>query len=134
MSRFQNLIETYDLAFANNGTLSGSVYLNGNALIGVANVGTWTASIMTFRVSLGSADPNSGGTWLNVSPVGSAGTEYSVPAASLALGSLTLYSIPPADLPSIYWLQAKSGANAITNTGGTAQGAARTFVLFTRPV
>ena len=134
MAQFANPIETYGLDFANNGTLSGSAYLNGNGLIGLAAVGTWTASVMTFRVSLGSVDPNAGGTWLNVSPIGSAGTEYTIPAASLALGSLTFIAIPPADLPSLYWIQAKSGANAITNASGTAQGAARSFVLFTRPV
>lgn len=134
MGNFQNLIETHNLNFGSAGTLSGSVYLGGNALIGIAAIGTWTASIMTLRVSLGSTDPNNGGTWLNVSPVGSAGTEYSVPAASLALGSLTLYGIPAADFPAVYWLQAKAGANAITNAGGTQQTAARSFVVFSRPI
>lgn len=131
---FQNLIETYNLNFGSAGTLSGSVYLNGNGLIGIAAVGTWTASIMTLRTSLGSTDPNNGGTWLNVSPVGSAGTEYSIPAAALAFGSLTFFPIPPGDLPSLYWVQAKAGANAITDANGTQQTAARAFVLFTRPL
>ena len=135
MGQFSNPIETYALDWANGGTFSGSAYLNGNGIIGLAAVGTWTASVMTFRVSLGSVDPNnSGGTWLNVAPIGSAGTEYTIPAAALAFGSLAFIPIPPADLPSLYWVQAKSGANAVLTTGGTAQGAARSFVLFTRPV
>ena len=133
MPNAQSQLENQTLAFANSGTISGSVFLGGNALIGLAIVGTWTASIMTFRVSLDGRDPNADGTWLAVSPIGSAGTEYSIPAASLALGT-TYIPIPPADLPAVYWLQAKSGAAALTNAGGTAQGAARTFVVFTRPV
>lgn len=129
----QNPLENQTLSFANSGTLSGSVNLGGNAIVGLAVVGTWTASIMTFRVSLDARDPNVDGTWMAVSPIGSAGTEYSIPAASLALGT-TYIPIPPADMPAVYWLQAKSGAAALTNAGGTAQGAARSFVVFSRPV
>lgn len=137
MGQFSNPIETYALDWASGGTFSGSAYLNGNGIIGLAAVGTWTASAMTFRVSLGSVDPNNdGGTWMGVQPIGStgAGTEYTIPAAALAFGSLTFIAIPPADLPSLYWVQAKSGLNAVLSTGGTAQTAARAFVLFTRPL
>ena len=98
MGQFSNPIETDALDWANGGTFSGSAYLNGNGVIGLAAVGTWTASVMTLRVSLGSVDPNnSGGTWLNVAPIGSAGTEYTIPAAALAFGSLAFIPIPPAD-------------------------------------
>ena len=80
-----NPIETFTLSFGSAGTFSGSAYLNGNGIIGIAAVGTWTASVMTLRTSLGTQDPNASGaeagTWLNISPVGSAGTEYTIPAA-----------------------------------------------------
>lgn len=122
---FQNLIEPYTLTIASSGSLSGSVYLNGNGIIGLANAGTWTASVMTFRVSLGSIDPNSGGTWVNA--YDSTG-ELSVPAS--VLGGTQYIALNPQAFPSVYWLQLRSGQAS----GGTVQGAARAWTVFTRPL
>lgn len=123
MGNFQNLLEPYGVTIGSAGSFSGSVYLGGNALVGVGNAGTWTAAVLTFQMTLGSVGPHDGGTWVNVYT----GT------AEYTLGTVqgtALQYLPPSDLPAVYWLRLRSGNAA----GGTVQQAARTLTLLTRPV
>lgn len=124
-SEFQNLLGTAALTIASSGSLSGSVYLNGAAILGIANAGTWTASPISFQVTYDPTPPNSGGTWLNA--YDTAG-EITVPAA-LLLGT-QLIGLPPTQLPSVQWVRLRSGLAA----GGTVQGADRVLILQVRPL
>ncbi len=124
---FQNLVETYSVGFGSGSSFSGSVFLGGNGLIGVGNPGTWTAAPLTFQTTLGTVAPDAGGTWCAIVPAG-AGSEYAISAGTMVIGT-AVYLLPPADLPSLLWVRLVSGNSA----GGTAQGAARSLTLITRP-
>ncbi len=129
MPAFQNLIEPFTLTIGSAGSFSGSAYLGGMGIIGIGNAGTWTASNLTFQTTLGSSPaPDAGGAWVRISPVG-AGSEWTLPAGSLASGT-GYYPIPPTDLPSLYWVRAVSGGSA----GGTLQAQSVSLVLFARPL
>lgn len=124
-SDFQNMFGTVQVTIANGAALSGSAYLNGQAIVGIANAGTWTAAPLSFQVTADPAAPADGGVWLNA--YDTAG-EISIPAA--LLGGTQAITIPPTLLPSVQWVRVRSGLSA----GGTNQGAARTLALLVRPV
>ena len=125
---FQNLIEVYTLTIGSAGSFSGSVYLAGNGIIGIANRGTWTAAPLTLQTTMSGASPDAGGTWCSIYPSG-AGSEWAIPAGTMANGT-AYYPIPPSDLPALFWVRAVSGNAA----GGTLQQAARSLDLITRPL
>jgi hypothetical protein len=122
MPNFQNLIEPYSLAWGSGSTFSGSVYLGGNTILAVGVPGTWTTAALTLQVSVGSAEP--GADWRDLY---AGTTEW---AAYPATKGTALYYLPVSDAPGLYWVRGRSGAGA----AGTAQGAARTLELLTRPV
>lgn len=124
-SDFPNLIGTLVVGFALNGQQSGSVQLDGQGLIGFMNMGTWTAAPLSFEHSLN--PPHDGGTWTGVYEISGAAT---VAAAAMAQGTATVLlpttSVLRSGVPG--WVRLRSGLL----TDGTAQAAARTFILLTR--
>lgn len=123
MGNFQNPLEPYTLTVGSAGSFSGSVWLGGNGLLAIGNAGTFTASPLSFQTTLGSVAPSDGGTWVNVY----AGTvEYSI---GTLYGTVVQF-LPPADLPSLYWLRLRTGLSS----GGTLQTAATNFVILSRPL
>jgi hypothetical protein len=115
---FQNVITSYVLTFGSGGTVSNAVYLNGEAPMAVVNGGTWTAAPLTFEVSSGTVEP---GVWHRLY----AGTNVVtvLPATS---GTAAFYLSD--HLPAL-WVRAVSGETG----AGTAQEAARTLTLLTKP-
>jgi len=124
MPNFQNLMGAQQVVIPASGSFSGSAYLNGEALIGVAIPGTFTTAPLSFQVTSDPTPPHNGGTWLNFY---SGTTEYNI---GTLYGTAMLYLPSPSDMPSIHWLRLRTGLS----TGGTVQSAAGTFVLITRPV
>lgn len=120
---YQNLITAYTLAITSGGTLSGSVYLGGQALMAIASPGTWTASPLVFDVTT-SAEPPGPGSWFRLYAGTVEATAY--PATS----GTAIYYLDVANVPAIYWLRGVSGAGA----AGTAQAATRTLTALARPV
>ncbi len=123
--QFQNLLGTVGVTIANGASVSGSVYLNGQAIIGIVNAGTWTAAPLSFQTTADNIAPHAGGTWLDM--YNTAG-EVSL-SAGVLLGTQAVL-LPPSLLPSVQWVRLRSGLSA----GGTNQGAARTIGLLVRPV
>lgn len=124
-SDFPNLIGTLPIDFALNGQQSGSIQIDGQGLIGFINMGTWTAAPLSFEHSLN--PPHSGGTWTGVYEINGAAT---VSNAAMIQGTATVLlpftSVLRSGVPG--WLRLRSGLL----TDGTAQAAARTFILLTR--
>jgi hypothetical protein len=118
---YQNLVTATPLSWGSGSTFSGSVYLGGEAILAVATPGTWTTAPLTFEVTTGAAEP---GTWLSLY---SGTTEVALYPAT---AGTAVYYLDVANAPGIYWLRGRSG----TRAAGTAQDAARTLTLLTRPV
>ena len=118
---FQNLYGTVQLTVPASGSFSGSVFMNGQALVGLIIPGTFTAAPVSFQHAI--APPHDGGTWTNLY---SGTTEYSI---GVLYGTATML-LPPADLPGLLWLRLRTGLAA----GGTVQSAAGSFVGLTRPI
>jgi hypothetical protein len=120
---YQNLIVQHVLSFGSGGTISNSVYLNGEAIMAVSSPGTWTAAPLVFDVT---ADPNtpSDGSWMRLL---TGASELSVPASTRGTA---IYYLSVSNAPAVYWLRGFSGSGA----AGTAQAADRTLTLLTRPV
>lgn len=121
---FQNPLGTVALTIASGGSFSGSAYLSGAGIVGVANAGTWTAAPLSFQITYDATPPHSGGTWLNAYDLAG---EISVPAA-LLLGTQAISM--GVTIPNVQWVRVRSGLLA----GGTNQGADRTLVLMVRPL
>jgi hypothetical protein len=118
---YQNLVTNYTLTFGSGGTVSNAVYLNGQALLAVVNSGTWTAAALTFEVSSGTVEP---GIWHRLY----AGTN--VLTAYPATAGTSAYYLPVTDAPGLLWVRGVSGQTG----AGTAQAAARTITILSRPV
>ena len=120
---YQNLVSRSTLAFGSGGTVSGSVYLNGETLLAVASPGTWTAALLTFEVTDGPEVPGAG-SWYRLY------SATTVVSAAPATAGTSIYYLDVANAPGVYWLRAFSG----DSSAGTAQAADRTLTLLTRPV
>lgn len=118
---YQNLTTAYTLSFGSGGTVSNSVYLNGQALLAVINAGTWTAAPLTFEVSSGTVEP---GIWHQLYAGTNRVTAYPATAGTAA------YYLPVSDAPGLLWVRGVSGVQGL----GTAQAAARTITILSRPV
>ena len=122
----QNNVGDVAMTFGSGGTISGSVYLNGEALFAIASLGTWTASALTFEVTT-SPDTPGAGSWLRMY---SGAALVSVPVVTSGSSIFYIGTLLPAPAP-IQWIRGWSGTAQVN---GTAQGATRTLMLLTRPI
>ena len=122
----QNNAGATTMTFGSGGTISGSVYLNGEALFAIASSGTWTNSALTFEVTT-SPDTPGPGSWLRMF---SGAALVSVPVVTSGSSIFYIGTLLPAPVP-IQWIRGWSGTAQVN---GTAQAANRTLTLLTRPI
>lgn len=120
---YPNIYGTVTATIGSAGSVSGSVFLNGAALLGVANPGTWTDAPLSFQITYDPIPPHSGGVWVNLRD---AAGLYTLPIS----GGTWAIAIPPTTLPRVQWLRAISGTIA-GGVAGTLQTGDRSLIFMT---
>jgi hypothetical protein len=116
-------INSHTLSFGSGGSISGSVFVNGDSLLAIASPGTWTAALLGFEVTADAATPGAGSWYRLYSPSGQV-------TAALATAGTSIYYLNVSQTPGVFWVRGFSGGAGV----GTNQAADRTLTLLTRQV